>query len=176
MSTGVCHDRSPVSGIRCCTGDEGEPLGLGVQAQGPNPLKLQTLRAAVVNVEEKAGQGSCQVWVKETSGSEPLRTCRKHLGDVKTGGISLPREQCGGSLWLSASPCSGDAARVGLARAVRVERLTYGSVGDWRCNSSGRPGVVSLRRENRKWAAPIRARVPRRSTGAEEFVVGRKVL
>ena len=57
-----------------------------MQAQGPNPLKLQTLRAAVVSVEEKAGQRSGQVWVKETSVSEPLRTCRKHLGDVKTGG------------------------------------------------------------------------------------------
>jgi hypothetical protein len=52
----VCHERSPVSGIRCCTGDEGGPLGPGVQAQGPNPLKLQPLRAAVVNVEEKAGR------------------------------------------------------------------------------------------------------------------------
>ena len=26
------------------------------------------------------------MWVKETSVSEPLRTCRKALGDVKTGG------------------------------------------------------------------------------------------
>jgi hypothetical protein len=106
----VCHERSPVSGIRCCTGDEGGPLGPGVQAQGPNPLKLQTLRAAVVNVEEKAGQRSCQVWVKETSVSEPLRTCRKHLGDVKTGGISLPREQCGGSLWTAHTASGMEAA------------------------------------------------------------------
>ena len=44
------------AGVRCCTGDEGRPLGAGVQEQAPNHLTLQTLRATVVNVEEKAGQ------------------------------------------------------------------------------------------------------------------------
>ncbi len=43
------------SGLRCCTRDEGRPLGAGVQAQAPNHLKLQALRASVVSVEEKAG-------------------------------------------------------------------------------------------------------------------------
>jgi len=73
--------------VRCCTGDEGGPLGAGVQAQAPNRLKLQRLRAAVVSVEEKAGHRSCQVENKEMSASELLKTCRKGLGDVKTGGI-----------------------------------------------------------------------------------------
>ena len=41
----------------------------------------------MVSVEEKAGQRSCQVETKEMSASELLRTCRKDLGDVKTGGI-----------------------------------------------------------------------------------------
>ena len=40
----------------------------------------------MVSVEEKAGHRACQVGSKETSVSEPLRTCRKRLGDVKTGG------------------------------------------------------------------------------------------
>jgi hypothetical protein len=74
------------SGIRCCTGDEGGPLGIGVQAQVPNHLKLQALRASGVNVEEKASPRACQVKSTETSVSEPLRTCRKFLDDAKTGG------------------------------------------------------------------------------------------
>jgi hypothetical protein len=89
---------------------------------------------------------------------------------------SLANQETGRSKVRSASPCRGDVTRERLARAVRVERLTYGSVGDWRCNPSGRPGVALMTRENRKWAAPIRARVPRRSTGAEAFVGGQKVL
>jgi hypothetical protein len=32
------------------------------------------------------------------SASELLKTCRKGLDDVKTGGVSLPREKCGGYL------------------------------------------------------------------------------
>jgi hypothetical protein len=58
-----------------------------LQEQAPNPLKLQRSRAAVVSVEEKAGQRSCQVESKEMSASELLTTCRKGLSDVKTGGI-----------------------------------------------------------------------------------------
>jgi hypothetical protein len=73
--------------VRCCTGDEGRPLGAGLQEQAPNPLKLQASRALVVSVEEKAGPRSCQVESKEMSASELLRTCRKGLDDVKTGGI-----------------------------------------------------------------------------------------
>ena len=41
----------------------------------------------MVSVEEKAGPRSCQVESKEMSASELLKTCRKGLGDVKTGGI-----------------------------------------------------------------------------------------
>ena len=41
----------------------------------------------MVSVEEKAGPRSCQVETKEMSASELLKTCRKGLGDVETGGI-----------------------------------------------------------------------------------------
>ena len=58
-----------------------------MQEQAPNRLKLQRSRAAVVSVEEKTGLRSCQVESKEMSVSELLKTCRKCLGDVKTGGI-----------------------------------------------------------------------------------------
>ena len=40
----------------------------------------------MVSVKEKASPRVCQVKRTETSVSEPLRTCRKSLGDVKTGG------------------------------------------------------------------------------------------
>jgi hypothetical protein len=66
-----------------------------VQEQAPNRLKLQALRALVVSVEEKAGHRSCQVESKEMSASELLMTCRKGLGDVKTGGIFVTP----GSVW-----------------------------------------------------------------------------
>ena len=57
MWTRVRHERVlSFLSTRCCTKDEGRPLGTGEQAQVPNRLKLQRLRAAVVSVEEKAGQ------------------------------------------------------------------------------------------------------------------------
>jgi len=87
LDEGAPRTHSEVAGVRCCTGDEGRSLGAGLQEQAPNPLKLQRSRAAVVSVEEKAGPRSCQVGSKEMSVSELLRTCRKGLGDVKTGGI-----------------------------------------------------------------------------------------
>jgi hypothetical protein len=40
----------------------------------------------VVSVKEKADPRVCQVKSTETSGSEPSKTCRKALDDVKTGG------------------------------------------------------------------------------------------
>jgi hypothetical protein len=40
----------------------------------------------VVSVKEKANPRVCQVKSTETSGSEPSKTCRKALDDVKTGG------------------------------------------------------------------------------------------
>jgi len=38
---------------RCGTGDEGRSLGVGLQEQAPNRLKLHWLRAIVVSVEVK---------------------------------------------------------------------------------------------------------------------------
>jgi hypothetical protein len=40
--------------VRNCTRDEGWPLGVGLQEQAPNPLKLRWLRARVVSVKEKS--------------------------------------------------------------------------------------------------------------------------
>ena len=58
--------------MRNCTGDEGRPLGAGLQEQASNYLKLLWSRAMVVSVEEKVPQGRDQVWIREMSASEPL--------------------------------------------------------------------------------------------------------
>jgi len=55
VDEGAPRTHNQNAGVRCCTEDEGRPLGAGVQAQAPNRLKLHTLRAGVVSVEEKAG-------------------------------------------------------------------------------------------------------------------------
>jgi hypothetical protein len=111
MWTRVRHERAfRKLDVRCCTRDEGRPLGVGVQAQAPNRLKPQGLRVSVVSVEEKAGQGAGQVRPTETSGSEPLRTCRKYIGDVKTRGVALPWEQCGGHLCTAPTASGLEAA------------------------------------------------------------------
>jgi hypothetical protein len=56
-----------------------------LQDQVPNHLKLQGSRVPVVSVLEKAGVRACQVRVKKTNASEPLRTCLKRRDDVETG-------------------------------------------------------------------------------------------
>ena len=101
LDEGAPRTHSQRAGVRCCTGDEGGPLGAGLQELAPNPLKLQRSKAGVVSVEEKAGLRSCQGESQERSASERLRTCRKGLGDVKTGGSSLTRDQCGGYLFTA---------------------------------------------------------------------------
>jgi putative transposase len=55
LDEGAPRTHSQIAGVWCCTGDEGRPLGAGLQEQAPNRLKLQRSRAAVVSVEEKAG-------------------------------------------------------------------------------------------------------------------------
>ncbi len=44
--------------VRNCARDEGRSLGVGLQEQVPNHLKLRWLSARVVSVMEKA-QGNC---------------------------------------------------------------------------------------------------------------------
>jgi len=46
----------PEREVRCCTRDEGGPLGFGDQAPIPNHRELLSLRAMVVSVTEKAGR------------------------------------------------------------------------------------------------------------------------
>ena len=55
----------------------------------------------MVSVEEKAGRRAGQVRSTETSVSEPLKTCRKFLGDVKTGGSFVNP----GAVWAEPVDC-----------------------------------------------------------------------
>src|SRR4051795_3545038 len=51
------------------------PFEVGFREQASNHPKRHRSKAVVVSVGEKAGD-TCQVWVTETSVSEPLMTCR----------------------------------------------------------------------------------------------------
>ena len=46
----------------------------------------------------KDGARLCQVSIKKTNASEPLKKCRKRRDEVKTEGESLLRDQSGGNL------------------------------------------------------------------------------
>ena len=76
----MCHERAPwcngVTSVRCFIEDEGWPLGVGLQKQASNHLKLRRSRAVVVSVEVKGGARLRQVRFKETNASKPLMTCR----------------------------------------------------------------------------------------------------
>jgi hypothetical protein len=58
-------------------GDEGWPLGAGLQDQASNHLELRRLRVGVVSVEGKAAAGLRQVRIGKTNKSEPSMTCRE---------------------------------------------------------------------------------------------------
>ena len=120
--------------VRCCTRDEGRPLGAGVQAQAPTPLKLQVLRASVVSVEEKAGQRSGQVKRTETSVSEPLKTCRKCLRDVETRGNLVTL----GAVWGRPVYCPRGVRHGG---GVTVRWALVRNVGTCRSDGKGEPQV-----------------------------------
>ena len=56
---------------RCCTRDGGRPLGVGLQEQTSNRLKLHGLRALVVSVE---GKDMAETMSGEVQGGERKRT------------------------------------------------------------------------------------------------------
>ena len=59
--TGVCHERdlNQKGRERCCTRDEGRPLGVGGQALTPNHCKLLSSKAMVVSVAVKTELQFC---------------------------------------------------------------------------------------------------------------------
>jgi hypothetical protein len=57
--------------VRNCAGDEGRPLGVGLQEQAPNHLKLLWSEAMVVSVKEKSRH---RIVAGEDQGDERERT------------------------------------------------------------------------------------------------------
>ena len=145
--------------VRCCTGDEGRPLGTGLQEQVSNHLKLRRLRAGVVSVKEKARGILRQVRIKETNASKPLMKCRKRMNGVKTGRSSLAQDKSEGRPVY----CSGGVRHEGGVNLISGSCVERGNLSP-RCegrNSSG---------------GPTRVRVPMRGTGAEQPVVAVKSM
>ena len=103
----------------CCTEDESRSLETSLQEAVSNHLKWLPLRAAVLNVQEKAGKnqsGTC--WKGEEH--EPHRRCREFIDAVKTGMLSLSWEKFRGNLLTVCSAADVDVARV-------QHRLQYGT-------------------------------------------------
>jgi hypothetical protein len=73
----VCHERLPRDGERSCGEDEGRPLEAAFQREASNRPLLLRPKGVVVSEWVKGASRSRQVSIKEMSGSEPLRTCRK---------------------------------------------------------------------------------------------------
>ena len=118
-------------------------------------------QAAVIKSHggERYGKGRarpCQVRTRETNKSEPLMTCRKQKGDVKTGGIHCPGTSSAGTCLLA-------------ERHPAWRRREPGS------GSLAQRGNLSFRCEGRNPSGgPTRMRVPMRNTGTDRLVVAMK--
>jgi hypothetical protein len=113
----------------------------------------------VVSAAAKGGVQSRQVWSGEASESKPSMTCRNSIGDVKTGGAFFSWDQHGGG----PEACPGGIRHVGGAKPDQALVWNVRT-----CRSDAKEDV--------QVANTTRTRVPMRGTGAEQFVVGLKVL
>ena len=141
------------------TRDGGRPPETGSQVQVSNHCKLLSSKAMVVSVAAKGGIRSRQVWSGEASESKPSMKCRNSIGDVKTGGAIFSRDQRGGG----PEACPSGIRHVGGAKP---DQALVWNVRTCRPDAKGEVQV----------AKTTRARGPMRGTGAEQFVVGLKVL
>src|SRR3954468_1642680 len=107
----------------CCTRDEGRPLGLGLQDQGPNHRKLRRFNGRGGERCGKRRDQSRQVCAGQTNVSEPLLTCRKRRDVAKT---RLPLWACDKARRKPADWPSGDRHEDGVrpARGSCAERGT----------------------------------------------------
>jgi len=142
-----------------CMRDGGRSLEAGSQVLFSNHCKLRPSKAVVVSVAAKGGARTRQVWSGEASESKPSMTCRKSIGDVKTGGAIFFRDQFGGG----PEACPSGIRHVGGAKP---DQALVWNVRTCRPDAKGEIRA----------AETARARVPKRGTGAEQFVVGTKVL
>ena len=145
--------------------DEGRSFGVGFREQAPNHPKRHWPKALVVSVGEKAGM-TCQVWIKETSASELLMTCRKVPQMTPKSGADLsPETRLGG--------CSDDCP-TGVRHKGSVT-LILASMRNVRTCRLDAKRVPPARRQGRTPSGgPMRSRVPMRGEGADEPVVAMK--
>jgi len=59
----------------------------------------------VISVEVKARTIVRQVWYREMSYSEPMLTRRNPENDIKTGGVSIPRDKLAGEFRMLCRRC-----------------------------------------------------------------------
>src|SRR5882724_6885604 len=145
--------------VRNCTRDEGGPFEAGSQVQVSSHPELLSSRAMVVSVAETSGHDPGQARLREASASEPSMKCRKRIRRCRNRGVTLPP----GSARENPEACPSGIRHVGGAK------LNQALVRNVRTCRSDAKGDVQ--------AAPTaRTRVPKRSTGTEQFVVGMKAL
>ena len=147
---------SPVQTVmRNCTRDEGRSFEAGSQVLASNRCKLLSSKAMVVSVAVNVGRISRRVRLREASASEPPMNCRKPIRRCQNRGETLP-------------PGSAEACPSGI-RHVGGAKLNQALVRNVRT-------CAPMQRERSQAAQTARIRVPRRSTGAEQPVVGMKAL
>ena len=156
---GVSRTHRQTKAVWSYTRDGGRPPEVGSQVQASNHCKLLSSKAMVVSVAAKGGTGSRQVWSGEASESKPSMKCRNSIGDVKTGGAIFSRDQRGGG----PEACPSGIRHVGGAKP---DQALVWNVRTCRPDAKGEVQA----------AKTARTRVPMRDTGAEQFVVGLKVL
>jgi hypothetical protein len=156
---GVSRTHPQTKEVWSYTRDGGGPPEVGSQVQASNHCKLLSSKAMVVSVAAKGGSKTRQVWSGEASESEPSMTCRNSIGDVKTGGAIFFRDQFGGGPEV----CPSGIRHVGGAKP---DQALVWNVRTCRPDAKGDVQVANT----------TRTRVPIRGTGAEQFVVGLKVL
>src|SRR4051794_4367932 len=137
----------------CCTRDEGRPLGLGLQDQGPNHRKPRRSNGRGGERCGKRRDQSRQVCAGQTNASEPLLTCRKRRDVAKT---RLPLLACAKARREPADWPSGDRHEDG-------GRPAGGFCGERGTLSPGCEGRPPRGR-------PPRSRVPMQGAGADGFV------
>ena len=155
----VSRKRRVSTAARNCTRDEGRSFEAGSQVQASNHCKLLSTKAMVVSVAVNVGIISWRVRLREASASKPPMKCRKRIRRCQNRGVTLPP----GSVRGNPEACSSGIRHVGGAK------LNQALVWNVRTCSP-------MQREGSQAAQTARIRVPMRSTGTEQLVVGTKAL
>src|SRR5215813_1307180 len=79
-----------LSAARNCTRDEGGPVGFGDQEPISSHRKLLRAKAVVVSVAETPGPDFGRHGRERRAQANRCRSVESGLGDVRTGGVTLP--------------------------------------------------------------------------------------